>query len=175
MALPPKRVVDHWIKLEDVKPVNVRPYRYRHTQKDEIKKLVNEMLAAKITKPSSLLEPYFIGQEERRGMAFLLLEVKSINHSRQVPNSCNKRIDWWIARVGNFFEVGFEDWLSSNTNVWAMYREDNLLYAWGALWILSNAVWINQCSGDLPINNESGIPPFFEETCFGFLWWCFSI
>lgn len=52
-TLPPKRAMDHKIKLlEDAKPVNVRPYSYSHTQKNEIEKLVNEMLAAKIITPS---------------------------------------------------------------------------------------------------------------------------
>lgn len=52
-GLPPKRDREHAIVLrEGANPVNVRPYRYPHIQKDEIERLVNEMLQAGIIKPS---------------------------------------------------------------------------------------------------------------------------
>lgn len=52
-GLPPKRNVDHRIVLkEGVIAVNVRPYRYGHNQKDEIEKMVGEMLKAGIIQPS---------------------------------------------------------------------------------------------------------------------------
>lgn len=41
---------------EGSNPVSVRPYRYPEFQKDEIEKLVREMLAAKIIHPST--SPY---------------------------------------------------------------------------------------------------------------------
>ncbi|XP_061344653.1 uncharacterized protein LOC133290572 [Gastrolobium bilobum] len=44
-SLPPTRHIDHRILLQpDSKSVQVRPYRYPHFQKNEIEKLVNEML-----------------------------------------------------------------------------------------------------------------------------------
>ncbi|TYK23088.1 pleiotropic drug resistance protein 1-like [Cucumis melo var. makuwa] len=47
--LPPRRVVDHWIlTVDEQKPINVRPYKYGYIQKEEIKKLVLEMLQAGI-------------------------------------------------------------------------------------------------------------------------------
>lgn len=52
-TLPPKRVVDHRINMTiDVAPVDVRPYKCSHTQKDEIEKLVIEMMTAGIIRPS---------------------------------------------------------------------------------------------------------------------------
>ena len=51
--LSPMRQVDHRIQLkEGTDPINVRPYRYPHAQKNEIEKLVNEMLDFGIIQPS---------------------------------------------------------------------------------------------------------------------------
>lgn len=56
-GLPPQRKSDHCIILkEGTAPVSVRPYRYNHTQKDEMEKLVAEMLDAGIVRPSN--SPY---------------------------------------------------------------------------------------------------------------------
>ena len=53
-GLPPSRTSDHQIPLKpNTGPISVRPYRYGHVQKDEIERLVAEMLAAGIIRPSS--------------------------------------------------------------------------------------------------------------------------
>lgn len=53
-SLPPPREIEHHITLkEGADPVNVRPYRYAHFQKEEIEKQVNEMLQAGLIRPSS--------------------------------------------------------------------------------------------------------------------------
>jgi hypothetical protein len=52
--LPPSRPVDHSIPLiPGVKPVNVKPYRYTPTQKDEIERQITEMLHNGIIQPSN--------------------------------------------------------------------------------------------------------------------------
>jgi predicted amidophosphoribosyltransferase len=52
-GLPPARGFDHKIPLlPGVKPVNVKPYRYSPTQKDEIERQIKEMLANGIIRPS---------------------------------------------------------------------------------------------------------------------------
>ena len=52
-GLPPQRNKDHVITLKGgTAPINVRPYRYPYVQKQEIEKLVGEMLAASIICPS---------------------------------------------------------------------------------------------------------------------------
>ncbi|RVW71121.1 Transposon Tf2-12 polyprotein [Vitis vinifera] len=44
-GLPPHRTIDHKIHLiPNSKPMNVRPYRYPHFQKNEMEKLIREML-----------------------------------------------------------------------------------------------------------------------------------
>lgn len=56
-TLPPPRPFDHRIPLlRGAQPVNVRPYRYSPTQKDEIEKQLAEMLSNGIIKPSN--SPY---------------------------------------------------------------------------------------------------------------------
>ncbi|CAM8968817.1 unnamed protein product [Rhodiola kirilowii] len=53
-GLPPHRNSDHRINLSPgAAPVNVRPYRYPHFQKTEIERLITEMLAEGIIRPSS--------------------------------------------------------------------------------------------------------------------------
>ncbi|XP_026383521.1 uncharacterized protein LOC113279020 [Papaver somniferum] len=54
ISLPPKRLHDHRISLlPDSSPVNVRPYRYPHFQKDEILKIVSKLKQAGFIRPSS--------------------------------------------------------------------------------------------------------------------------
>nr|CAD1832615.1 unnamed protein product [Ananas comosus var. bracteatus] len=51
--LPPQRVVDHKIPLQPGSaPVNLRPSRHSHEQKEEIEKQVREMLQATIIQPA---------------------------------------------------------------------------------------------------------------------------
>ncbi|MCI16429.1 transposon Tf2-1 polyprotein, partial [Trifolium medium] len=53
-GLPPPRAQDHAITLlEGTKPVKVKPYRYPHSQKEQIEKMVQEMLDQGIIKPSN--------------------------------------------------------------------------------------------------------------------------
>lgn len=52
-TLPPSREFDHSIPLlPRVKPVNIKPYRYSPSQKDEIERQIQEMLANGIIRPS---------------------------------------------------------------------------------------------------------------------------
>ncbi|MCH84803.1 hypothetical protein A2U01_0005640, partial [Trifolium medium] len=53
-GLPPPRDHNHAIHLKDgTQPVKVKPYRYPHSQKEEIEKMVQDMLQQGIIKPSN--------------------------------------------------------------------------------------------------------------------------
>jgi hypothetical protein len=53
-SLPPQREQDHVIPLEKgAGPIKVRPYRYPHTQKEQIEKMVQDMLDQGIIQPSN--------------------------------------------------------------------------------------------------------------------------
>ncbi|XP_075088090.1 uncharacterized protein LOC142170158 [Nicotiana tabacum] len=55
IVLPPHRAHDHKIILmEGVSPINVRTYRYLASQKDEIEKMMAEMLESGIIRPNRL-------------------------------------------------------------------------------------------------------------------------
>jgi len=52
-GLPPPRLQDHTIPLvEGFAPVQVRPYCYPHSQKEQIEKMVQDMLDKGIIQPS---------------------------------------------------------------------------------------------------------------------------
>ena len=53
-TLPPHRIYDHHIKLKDnTQAVNARLYTYPYAQKNEIEKMVKEMLDNGIIRPSN--------------------------------------------------------------------------------------------------------------------------
>ncbi|XP_024028604.1 uncharacterized protein LOC112093764 [Morus notabilis] len=57
-GLPPNRARDHQIVLKlGAEPPNIRPYRYPQVQKNEIEKLVAEMLASGLTVPDKFPIP----------------------------------------------------------------------------------------------------------------------
>lgn len=56
-GLPLRRVHDHAIEIKlGAQPPNIRPYRYPHSQKEEIERLLSEMLTAGLIRSSS--SPY---------------------------------------------------------------------------------------------------------------------
>ncbi|MCI32827.1 hypothetical protein A2U01_0054041, partial [Trifolium medium] len=53
-GLPPPREQDHAIPLQQGSdPVKVKPYRYPHVQKEQIEKMIKEMLEQGIIQPSN--------------------------------------------------------------------------------------------------------------------------
>ena len=74
IQLPPQRTHDHSITLKKgTDPINVRPYRYPHSQKNEIKRLVQDMLKAGIIQPSisPFSSPVILVKKKRRFLEIL--------------------------------------------------------------------------------------------------------
>lgn len=60
-GLPPHRTHNHPIILQLVtKPISVRPYRYPFFQKDEIEKIVREMLTLQVIQQSQSLYSFTV-------------------------------------------------------------------------------------------------------------------
>ena len=80
-SLPPTRNKDHAITLkEGTDPINVRPYRYPHSQKNEIERLVQDMLKAGLIQPS--ISPFsspIILVKKKDGSWCFCVDYKALN------------------------------------------------------------------------------------------------
>ncbi|WVZ00986.1 hypothetical protein V8G54_027055 [Vigna mungo] len=75
-SLPPPRFQDHTIPLmKGSQPVNVKPYRYPHSQKVEIEKLVQGMLDEGIIQPSKSLFSSLIIMVKKKDGSWRLFEA----------------------------------------------------------------------------------------------------
>lgn len=85
--LTTKKELKHHIHLKKgTDPINMRPYRYAHHQKEEIEKLVDEMLTSSIFRPSN--SPYFsplLLVKKRDGGWRFSVDYRTLNNAT-IPN-----------------------------------------------------------------------------------------
>lgn len=86
-VITPKRQQDHAIHLwEGASIPNLRPYKYPHQQKNEIEKLISEMLKANIIRPSINLHPSpIILVRKKDGGSRFCVDYRALN-KLTIPN-----------------------------------------------------------------------------------------
>lgn len=92
--LPPIREIDHHIHLKEGEgPVNVRPYRYAHSQKSEMKKIV-DMLTSGIIRPSAspYSNPILLQIKKDRGWKFCI-DYQALNNVTTVDKFSITMVD----------------------------------------------------------------------------------
>jgi hypothetical protein len=79
--LPPPRDCDHRIQLKNVsKAPNIRPYSVPHKQKDEVEKLIAELLQAKFIRPSfSSYSSPLLSVRKKDGTWRVCIDYRSLN------------------------------------------------------------------------------------------------
>ncbi|XP_078447009.1 uncharacterized protein LOC144715877 [Wolffia australiana] len=85
--LPPARPIDHAIQLiPQAQPTNQRPYKYSYLQKDEIEKIVSELLKAEFIRPlhSPFASPVLLVKKKDAGWRFCV-DYRALNKIT-IPN-----------------------------------------------------------------------------------------
>jgi hypothetical protein len=130
-VLPPKRDYDHEIPLlEGSKPPNLRSYRISHKQKNEVERLIGEMLQDSIIRPSH--SPYsspaiLVGKKDgswRMCIDYRNLNSQTIKNKFPIPviEDLLDEFTWSIC----ILQARPQKWLSSDSNERIRYTQNNI-------------------------------------------------
>ena len=157
--LPPSHDIDHAIQLIlGASLVNVYPYWYTHILKNEIERLVQEMLVKK--------------NKKWRIEVLRRLPCSQQSYSPGLVSHFGDRwVTWRTSWCDHFFQARPQIWLPPTLSLTPRYPQNSVSHPWRSLRVLGDAFWANQCTNDLPIVNEQYIsawPPKIHACIF---WW----
>ncbi|GAU28865.1 hypothetical protein TSUD_293170 [Trifolium subterraneum] len=138
-GLPPPRLQNHTIPLMEGKgPVKVRPYRYPQSQKEQIKIMIQEMLAEGIIQPSN--NPFsspIVLLKKKDGTWRFCTDYRALN-------AINVKDSFPMPTVDELLDELFGEKCFSKLD-------------------LSYAIWVDKCSCIIPMPNESDISTILKE------------
>ena len=154
--LPLAKAHDHWIILEpNTGPTNIRPYQYPYIQKNEIERVVKEMLTTGIIRPifNPFSSPVLLVKRKDGSWRFCV-NYRAFNQVTIKDRYCHRRTIRHIAWSNILHQIRSQVRVPSNLSKTKRCLYDCFSYPRWPLRFLSHTIWPNQRPSDVPILNE---------------------